>query len=87
MREMPYIKRARRVSFDNSLNYLGTKTYSGGELNYCFTRLCHLFIEEHGESYANYAECIAALECAKLELYRRKIAAYETTKITENGDV
>ena len=84
---MPYIRRARRIAFNKSLNYLGNNIDLGGELNYCFTKLCHLFMEEHGESYANYAECISALECAKLELYRRKIAAYETTKITENGDI
>ena len=44
-------------------------------------------IKDKGESYSNYAECIAALECAKIELYRRKIAPYEDKKIEENGDI
>jgi len=30
---------------------------------------------------------IGALECAKLELYRRVAAPYEDDKIAENGDV
>jgi len=32
-------------------------------------------------------DAIGALECAKLELYRRVAAPYEDTKIAENGDV
>ena len=30
---------------------------------------------------------MGALECAKLELYRRVAAPYEDVKIMENGDV
>jgi hypothetical protein len=34
-----------------------------------------------------YNDVIGALECCKLELYRRMVAPYENTKIKENGDV
>lgn len=40
-----------------------------------------------GESYQTYNDMLGALECAKLELYRRKISPYEDTKIELNGDV
>ena len=40
-----------------------------------------------GPSFDHYADAIAALECAKLELYRRLLAPYEDRKIQENGDV
>jgi hypothetical protein len=59
----------------------------GGDLNYLVTQLCQELLEVKGESYSTYNEIIGALECAKLELYRRKIAGYEDKKIAENGDV
>jgi hypothetical protein len=37
--------------------------------------------------YAHLNEVIGALECAKLELYRRIAVPYEDQKITESGDV
>ena len=83
---MPYIKKDDRIKFDE-IEEIAKKVKTGGELNYLFTILCKRFIEKHGEKYINYATCISALECAKLELYRRDIAHYETTKIMENGDV
>jgi len=38
-------------------------------------------------NYKTLSEFIAELECAKLEIYRRQIAAYEDYKIAQNGDV
>lgn len=38
-------------------------------------------------SYADINEAIGALECAKLELYRRIAVPYENRKLAENGDV
>lgn len=84
---MPYIDKKRRELFDPNLNALATFISSSGDLNYCFSMLCKHFIECFGESYLNYANCVSALECAKLELYRRKISPYEDTKIEENGDI
>ena len=57
------------------------------ELNYRFTVLINDYIQRKGESYQTYNDIIGALECCKLELYRRKIVPYEDKKIKENGDV
>lgn len=58
-----------------------------GELNYAFTQLFHAYLGFTGESYQAYNDILGALEGAKLELYRRRIAHYEDKKIQENGDV
>ena len=42
---------------------------------------------EHELPNAELNEAIGALECATLELYRRKVAPYEDGKIAENGEV
>ena len=58
-----------------------------GELNYLISALCSRFAELHGPSYTTYNEIVGVLECAKLEFYRRLVAAYEERKRIENGDV
>lgn len=58
-----------------------------GQLNYAITILIKEYIEGHGVSYATFNDCLGALEGAKMELYRRKIAPYEDIKIQQNGDV
>ncbi len=60
--------------------------WSAGELNYCFTRLVDNFLKHQGMNYSRINEAIGALECAKLELYRRIAGPYEDTKIASNGD-
>ncbi len=82
---MPYIKKECRPEIDRILNYLDDVNI--GEMNYIMTKLCRKYIEENGESYVNYNALIGVLECAKLELYRRKVSNYENLKIMENGDV
>jgi hypothetical protein len=57
-----------------------------GELNYMITLLVTLYLGPK-PNYVKHNSAIGALECAKLELYRRKVAPYEDTKILENGDV
>jgi hypothetical protein len=80
---MPYIKPELRSSI-----LLDPESISNaGELNYYISTLVNHFINEKGKSYAVVNEVIGALECAKLELYRRIIAPYEDIKIQENGDV
>lgn len=78
---MPYI--------DNKLRTELTARFpeNAGELNYIITKFCKVMLRSKGESYATYNELIGALECAKLELYRRKTALYEDKKAIENGDV
>jgi hypothetical protein len=63
---------------------------NGGELNYVITKQCvdYLRSKPGGKpNYATFNEVIGALECAKLELYRRMIAPYEDEKCKANGDV
>ena len=79
---MPYDKEEARERLNN-----GSIPKKAGELNYSITRLIWSYILLKGESYQTYNDIIGALEGAKLELYRRRIAPYEDKKIDENGDV
>lgn len=38
-------------------------------------------------NFDNASNALAAVECAKLEFYRRILAPYEDKKIGENGDI
>ena len=80
---MPYITQYDRRRLKQGV----IKITSPGELNYLFTELIQLYKDHNGESYTTYNDIVGALEGAKLELYRRKIAPYEDTKIKQNGDV
>lgn len=83
---MPYIESYVRKYFETAgLDNL--ETGSPGELNYCITRLLVMYMKNNGESYKTINDCVGALECAKLELYRRVAAPYEDLKIQDNGDV
>ncbi len=77
---MPYIVCSNR-------NAAKINPQTEGELNFSITSKCLQFLETRGESYATYNAIIGALECVKLEMYRRKIASYEDTKCKQNGDV
>lgn len=81
---MPYIKQEDR-SLVNPLSARDADT--AGELNYQITKLCDRFIRRNGVTYSNLNLVIGALECAKLELYRRVLTPYEECKLNENGDV
>jgi hypothetical protein len=96
---MPYLPKEYREMFDDALHNVvdildvkiksvnGDKTKLSGFLNYCITKLVWSFIHSQSEKYDAYNAAIGALECAKLELYRRKVAEYEDGKIESNGDV
>ena len=80
---MPYIKQNRRDPINN-----GAAPENAGELNYAMTRLVDKYIQSKGGiRYAQLNEALGAMECAKLELYRRLAAPYEDEKIKESGDV
>lgn len=86
---MPYIKPEQRKPLDPLIdelsNLLPEKDFAGS-LNYVISRMAlNLLGKQAG--YARINELIGALECAKLELYRRKAAPYEDQKAAENGDV
>ena len=90
---MPYIKQERRKYFDERINdmfieaLLETCSMGIGDLNYIVTRLCHQYLNRGEKNYAAFNEMIGMLECAKLELYRRKVVPYEEKKIEESGDL
>jgi hypothetical protein len=80
---MPYITADARARLDK-----GGKPETAGELNYAITRLVDDYlIQKGGIRYAHLNEVVGALECAKLELYRRVAAPYEDQKFAETGDV
>lgn len=80
---MPYIKPELR---DEILLH-PEAIVNAGELNYYISSLINHFINKKGRSYSTINEVIGALECAKLELYRRIAAPYEDTKMEQNGEV
>ena len=80
---MPYITADARVRLEQ-----GGTPETAGELNYAITRLVDGYlIQRGGLRYAHLNEVVGALECAKLELYRRVAAPYEDQKAAETGDV
>jgi hypothetical protein len=80
---MPYINSGIRESLDQ-----GRKALMPGELNYQFARLIKSYIAmKNGLSYNTINDIVGALECQKLEVYRRLAAPYEDRKILENEDV
>lgn len=61
---------------------------TAGELTFQITVLCDRYLlNGEGLNFQSISEAVAALECTKLELYRRLAAPYEDQKIGVNGDV
>ena len=81
---MPYIPKSdrRRLWCDDA-----DPACNVGELTFVLYKTCLEYLDMSGGRYCDYAECLAALEGAKLEFYRRHVAPYEDKKIAENGDV
>ncbi len=85
---MPYIENKDKAKFYMVLDELRSANLNTvGELNYLITSMCLEYLEKKGEKYQHYNDVIGALECAKLEMYRRKVSNYEDGKIQSNGDV
>lgn len=76
---MPYIAPEARAS-------ARPDTSDVGGLTYLIYRLCLDALPE-SPRYRDLHAVIGALEAAKLEFYRRRVAPYEDVKIRENGDV
>ena len=93
---MPYIPQEDRPTYDALISQLAD-LLSGqppqkrkGHANYVVTQILRRawgVNEAANESYSSYADLIGALECAKLELYRRWVAAYEDQAILKDGDL
>lgn len=87
---MPYITQKDRKRFNKIIKELVKNIpENAGELNYILTKIVIEYISNSKKTlnYQTYNDAIGALECCKLELYRRKISEYEETKIIDNGDV
>lgn len=81
---MPYIDAIRRVQLALKLE---SYPINSGELNYCLTELCRLYLDSKVQNYNTINDIVGALEGAKLEFYRRIAVPYEEKKINQNGDV
>lgn len=84
---MPYIPTEDRVNVDEALLDFGSQWVpnNAGELNWLVSTFINNFIESNGVRYSYLNEMIGALECCKLELYRKIAAPYEEYKEAENG--
>lgn len=79
---MPYITEERKA-----LIAAGAPRENAGELTYVIQQELRRYIAEHKTDYQTMAECLGALEGAKLDLYVRVIEPYEEQKRQDNGDV
>lgn len=100
---MPYIKQSERNELNLQIKQLADRLSQlstsndgliAGRLNYTITKLVLEYyqslrqIQGHFKiTYSDWNEILGALECCKLELYRKHIAPYEDEKIEQNGDV
>ncbi len=93
---MPYIPSSDRPIYDPQIKQLAESLARQpadrrkGHANYVITQILRKawgVDRADNESYSSYADIIGALECAKHELYRRRLAAYEDTAIAKHGDL
>ncbi|KKK97457.1 hypothetical protein LCGC14_2652580, partial [marine sediment metagenome] len=77
---MPYIRRKDKTVYNGGIQLLGEAFAAvgagDGDLNYVLTSVALAWIDYHKPpySYTLYSNVVKALECAKLEFYRRKLA-------------
>jgi len=89
---MPYIVKEQRQALDGSIKQLSDIMKNAkddsqkGVLNYVITKLI-LNLLEGNTRYNNINNIVGALECCKIEFYRRLAAPYEDTAVERNGDV
>ncbi len=89
---MPYIIKEKRNALDPAISNLTTAFKAlnddenfAGNLNYVISKLLKTLYP--APNYQRFNDMIGALECCKLELYRKRIAPYEDGKERENGPV
>jgi len=86
---MPYIPQndRKKIALVNlSDDNLIFTPENAGELNYVVTKFIDNYLEKNGVRYRYINEMIGALECCKLELYRRIASPYEDVVMRKNGD-
>jgi len=85
---VPYILEHRRKVLKPLIDKITwTEDLTVGDLTYIFYQISLNYISQKNISYSVLSQVISALECAKLELYRRKVSQYEDKKIQMNGDI
>ncbi len=93
---MPYIPQDDRTTYDPMIETLAgllageSCDRRKGHANYVITQTLRKawgVDHDENESYSSYADIVGTLECAKQELYRRWVAAYEDKAIAVNGDL
>ena len=86
---MPYVKKEDRVYRPrrSATLWVTDKDSAPGELNFKITELVQGYLDVYGVDYQRLNDVIGALECNKLEVYRRLVGPYEDQKIRDNGDV
>ena len=89
LRVVPYVMRSNLTrDVERGVRHaVAGMLYGAGDLTFAITVLVDEFLYEHDASFEHFAQAIAALEAAKLELYRREIANYEDQKRQANGEV
>ena len=83
---MPYITQKQRNTLNKSLDE-SLSINTPGELNYLITVICLIYLRDNNLKYQTINDIIGALDCAKMEFYRRVVVDYENEKIKINGDV
>jgi hypothetical protein len=86
---MPYIKEQDRAyAPERSANcWISEGSSAPGELNFKISTLIEGYFRIYGFDYQRINDVVGALECCKLEVYRRMAAPYENKKCADNGDV
>jgi hypothetical protein len=93
---MPYITPEDRKRFDKTVDELVVllleyPDHIEGNLNYVVTKIIKDIFRRLKDgvqlNYKNLNSIVGALECIKLEFYRRMIVPYEDIKKKHNGDV
>jgi hypothetical protein len=79
---MPYIPKSEKAKVDQD-----NLITNAGQFNYALNQVISIYLEQNSMSYQTCNDIIGAMECAKMELYRRLLAPYEDKKILQNGDV
>ena len=77
---MPYIPNSERQKTSD-----GVLPHAGA-FNYAVHQLIDQYFDQHNRNYQSVNDIIGALDCVKMELYRRMVADYEDIKILQNGD-
>lgn len=91
---MPYIKQKQRDRYKDNVSAIVDRLRKNGkdgipnvgDVNYVVSKILYDIFDAN-QSYTLGNSLVGALECAKIEFYRRKLAPYEDGAIERNGDI